>query len=97
MRTARFVTGGFGGERHWNWMAWSDTSEKARAVYFERLRQMTPSERLALGAALWTAADSIQRAIIRRENPHADEAEIAFRLAVTRFGLELARKAYRKT
>ena len=26
-----------------------------------------------------------------------DEAEIVFRIAVTRFGVELARKAYRKT
>ncbi len=34
-------------------MALSDTSEKAREVYFQRLEQMTPSERLRLGASLW--------------------------------------------
>jgi hypothetical protein len=77
-------------------MALSDTSEKAREAYFQRLKELTASERLAMGAALWTAADSIQRAVIRRENPNADDTEIAFRLAVSRFGLELARKAYRK-
>ena len=74
----------------------SDTSEQAREVYFERLRAMTASERLELGAALWIAGDSLQRAVLRRENPRADEAEIAFRIAVSRYGLELARKAYRK-
>lgn len=74
----------------------SDTSEKAREVYFRRLKGMTASERLGLGAALWTAGDSLQRAALRRENLYADEAEITFRIAVSRFGLELARKAYRK-
>jgi len=75
----------------------SDTSGKAQEVYFQRLKGMTPSERLSLGAALWQAGDSVQRAAIGRQNPEADEAEIAFQIAVTRFGLELARKAYRRT
>ncbi|HEX4770946.1 MAG TPA: hypothetical protein VH351_08965 [Bryobacteraceae bacterium] len=57
---------------------------------------MTPSERISLGASLWVAGDSVQRAAARRDNPLATEAEIAFRIAVTRFGPELARKAYRK-
>lgn len=74
----------------------TDTSEKAREVYFRRLKEMTASERLALGASLWIAGDSLQRAALRRENPDSVEAEITFRLAVSRFGLELARKAYRK-
>ena len=77
-------------------MALSDTSAKAREVYFQRLRGMTASERLGLGAALWTAGDSLQRAALRREDVYADESEITFRIAVSRFGLELARKAYRK-
>ena len=57
---------------------------------------MTSSERLGLMAALWTAGDSLQRAALRRENRYANEAEITFRIAVSRFGLELAQKAYRK-
>jgi hypothetical protein len=77
-------------------MALSDTSPKAREVYFQRLREMTPAQRLDLGAALWEAADALQRAAARHKNPHAHEAEIAFGLAVSRFGSELARKAYRK-
>ena len=74
----------------------SDTSEKAREVYFQRLKRMTASERLGLGVALWISGDSLQRAALRRENLYADEAEITFRIAVSRFGLELARKAYRR-
>lgn len=75
----------------------TDTSEKAREVYFRRLKAMTASERVELGAALWTAGDSLQRAALRRAYTHADDAEITFRIAVSRFGLELARKAYRKS
>ncbi len=75
-------------------VAASDTSPKAHEIYVRRLKEMTPSERLRLGAMLWQTGDSVQRAAIRRSNPDADDFEIAFRLAVTRFGFELARKAY---
>jgi len=78
-------------------VAFSDTSPEAQEIYFQRLKEMTPSERLSVGAALWQAGDSVQRAAVRLQHPHADEAEIAFRIAAARFGLELARKAYRKT
>lgn len=77
-------------------MILSDTSDKAREIYFRRLQAMTASERLGLAMALWSAGDSLQRAALLRENPDADEAEITFRIAVSRFGAELARKAYRK-
>ena len=73
---------------------WSDTSESAREVYFQRLKEMTPSERLAVGVARWAAGHATQRAAIRHENPAADEDEITFRIAVSRFGSDLAKKAY---
>ena len=75
-------------------MTMLDTSPKAREVYFRRLSEMTPSERLGIGAALWQAGDSLQRAAILRAYPNAGDDEISFRIAVTRFGAELARKAY---
>lgn len=78
-------------------VALEDTSEKAREVYFRRLNEMTPSERLGLGVALWEAADSVQRAAARLKYPDADEDEITFRVAVTRFGSPLAEKVYRKS
>lgn len=77
-------------------MKLSDTSPKASQVYFERLAAMTPSERVRLGIALWEAGHALQCAAFRRKYPHADEAEIAFHVAVTRFGEELARAAYRR-
>lgn len=74
----------------------SDTSPRALEAYYRRLAEMTPSEKLNLGAALWSAGDSLQRAAMRQRYPDADEDEITFQVAVTRFGAELARKAYRR-
>lgn len=77
-------------------MAPSDTSPKASEAYYRRLAEMTPSERVSVGAALFAAGDSLQRAALRRDFPNADDDEINFRIAVTRYGAELARKAYRR-
>lgn len=77
-------------------MALSDTSPKAGEAYYRRLAEMTPSERVSVGAALFAAGDSLQRAALRRDFPNADDDEINFRIAVTRYGAELARKAYRR-
>jgi hypothetical protein len=75
-------------------MAPLDTSPRAHEVSIQRLAEMTPAERLRLGVRLWQAAYSLQRSAIRRLHPEADEGEIAFKIAVTRFGPELAQKAY---
>ena len=77
-------------------VALNDTSAKAREVYFRRLKQMSCSERLALGVALWQAGDSLQRAAMRHKSPLADETEITFQIAVSRFGSEIAHKVYAK-
>lgn len=77
-------------------VALSDISPKAREVYFRRLIEMTPSERLDIGVALWKAGDALQRAALNRNSPDLDESEIIFRIGVTRFGSELARKAYQR-
>jgi len=71
-----------------------DTSPAASEVYYRRLAEMTPAERINIGAALWAAGDSLQRAAARALYPDADDAEITFRVAVTRFGEELARRVY---
>jgi hypothetical protein len=70
------------------------TSPKARDAYCRRLAEMTPSERLAVGAALWRAGDSLQRSATRRMHPKGDDVEITFQIALTRFGNKLARKAF---
>ena len=72
----------------------SDTSPRMRQAYYRRLAEMTPGEKINQGLALWMAGDSLQRARLRRDYPDADDEEITFRLAVSRFGEALARKAY---
>ena len=74
----------------------NDTSPAIREVYFRRLAEMTPSERVRIGVALWESGDSLQRAAIRHTSPDANDAEINFRMATSRFGADLARKAYRR-
>ena len=71
-----------------------DTPGNVSDVYFRRLAEMTPTERINVGAALCQAGDSLQRAAMSRRYPSADDSEIVFRIAVTRFGEELAHKAY---
>jgi hypothetical protein len=73
-----------------------DSSAKAIEVYYRRLAEMTPSERIDIAAALWAAGDSLQRAVARRDHPDASDREITFQIAVKRFGEALARKAYGK-
>jgi len=57
---------------------------------------MTPAERVGICASLWAAGDTLQRSAARAKYPDADDAEITFRIGVTRFGVELARKVYRR-
>lgn len=75
-------------------MTLSDTSPRSREVYLRRLAEMTPSERVRISAALWAAGDALQRAEMRRTYPDADDEEINFRIAVTRYGAEPARRVY---
>lgn len=72
----------------------SDTSPNVLEAYRRRLKEMAPSERLDLGVALWQAGNSLQRAALRREHPDASDDELTFRVAASRFGMELARRVY---
>jgi hypothetical protein len=83
-------------ERYSNRVPFSDTSPQARAVQQQLLARMTPSERVRLGVALFEAGHALQWAAARRRHPDADDREIAYRIAVTRYGDELARRAYGK-
>lgn len=74
----------------------TDTSPSARLIHESRMAELTPAERVRIGVDLWRAAWSLQRAAILHRNPAADEAEIAFQIAVSRFGPELARAAFRR-
>lgn len=71
-----------------------DTSPEAEALYYRRLREMTPAERLQIGANLWEAGHALVEAQVRKQFPDADEQEILFQLCVRRYGREIACKAY---
>jgi hypothetical protein len=58
---------------------------------------MTPAERTRIAARLWEAANRTQYAVMRQRDPEATGDEINYRIAVTRFGPELAAKAFRKS
>ncbi len=74
----------------------SDTTPAAREVYLRRLAEMTPAERTWIAASLWETANRVQHAVMRQRHPEASEHEIKYRIAVTRFGPELAAKAYQR-
>ena len=74
----------------------SDTSHAAGTLYYRRLAEMHPSERVRIGLSLWETANALQCAALRRMYPYADENEIAFHMAVARFGPELGRGAWRR-
>jgi len=71
-----------------------DSSPEMREAYYRRLAEMSPEEKVNIGVALHRAGDALQRAGLRLKHPEADEDEITFRLAVARFGEDLARRAY---
>jgi len=77
-------------------MGVSDTSPRAREVYLRCLAQMTPSERVQIGVDLWETAHRLQTAGLRQLYPDADDEEIIFRIAASRFGLDLASEVYRR-
>jgi len=70
-------------------MPQTDTFPAAQFVYERRLREMSPSE-------LFNAGDALQRAVVRRQFPGADEDEINFQVAAARYGEALARAAYKR-
>ena len=77
-------------------MPHSDTSPAMETVYFRRLAEMTPSERVNIAAELWQAGHALQCAAVRQRIPDATDDEVIFQVAVARFGFEAASKAYRR-
>jgi len=77
-------------------MALSDTSPAMEEAYFRRLAELTPSERVRIAAELWRAGHLLQCAAVRQRDPTASDDEVIFQVAVARFGLDVARKAYRR-
>lgn len=58
-----------------------DTSPDARRLIVERLRAMTPAQRLARMVALNRSVEAMARTGILMRHPTASEREVRFRLA----------------
>ncbi len=74
----------------------SDTSPDARRVYYRRLAQMSPAERVAIAMDLTAAADELLRAAVHRRLPNAEGQEFDYQLLRARYGGALADKVYRR-
>jgi len=60
----------------------------------QRLREMTPGERLAQAIALTETVRELAWAGVRRRHPNASDDEVRRRFAVITLGKELAEKVY---
>jgi hypothetical protein len=71
----------------------SDTSPEAEEILYERMRRMTPSQRIEEGAKLCKLARQFMRAGIRKRHPDYDEEQVEMALARLLWGDDLYRKA----
>lgn len=69
-----------------------DTRPEIEAMLLERIRQMTPEEKLARVDDLTTAARTLAAAKIREEHPELDDREVTLRVAERLYGRELVAK-----
>ena len=74
-------------------MTHSDTSPEAAEILRERIRRMTPSQRVEEGARACKLAREFMRAGIRMRHPDYDEQSVEMALARLLWGDELYRKA----
>lgn len=71
-----------------------DTSEAVDRKMFERLRAMTPGERLAVAAQASVALERLSIAGLRLRYPNASEEELRRRAGARRLGRELTIRTF---
>lgn len=71
-----------------------DTSAEAERVVVEKLRAMSPEQRLSLALSLSQSVRSLALAGVRQRHPGASPREQLLRLAIAIHGPELATAAY---
>jgi len=71
----------------------SDTSPEAAEILRERLRRMTPSQRVEEGVKLCKFTRQMMRAGIRKRHPDYAEADVEMALARLLWGDDLYQKA----
>jgi hypothetical protein len=71
-----------------------DTSPAQQERYFERLRQLTPLERLQIVSRLNRGVRRMAMAGIRLRHPNANEDEVRVRLVVRLYGRAAAERLF---
>lgn len=71
-----------------------DTDPKTRQVLIELNSKLTPADRIAQVFALNEMNRAIQEAVIRKENPDADDREVLRLLALRRFDPETVERMF---
>ncbi len=74
-------------------MSHSDTSPEAAEILRERMRRLTPSQRILEGEKLCKLSRQFMRAGIRMRHPDYDEEHVEMALARLLWGDDLYRKA----
>lgn len=101
--TATPTSGGAPGRRRWpglpfhgqrvivRGMVLDDTAPEVRTRQFDRLRQMTEGERVAMAMELTRVATHLSRQAVRESMPGASEQDVLLRWIELTYGPELAR------
>jgi hypothetical protein len=71
-----------------------DTSPAQQELYFERLRQLTPLERLQIVSRLNRGVRRMAMAGIRLRHPNASDDEVRIRLVVRLYGRAAAERLF---
>ena len=71
-----------------------DTSPSASRFYHERLRALTPGERVRIAVGLSMSVRALAAAGVRRLHPDASSREIELRVAVRLYGREVAQQVF---
>ena len=71
-----------------------DTSPEATRLYFRKLAELTPLQRLAMLGSSSSLTRRLAEAGIRREHPAVSPQALKLRLAVRLYGREMAERAF---
>ncbi len=72
----------------------SDTSPEIERMVLELRRAQTPGQRISNALEMSELVRSLELGLLRAEDPEAGEEELRYRLAVKRYGRELADRAF---
>ena len=72
----------------------ADTDPRIEAMLFERLRRLSPVDKVAMIRQACRAAETWKRAGLRHQDPDASEEDLRIRAGVLRLGPELVSRVF---